>query len=177
MSLFLIYFEIGKPVTMASPPPPIEHFPVNVALKGRRGPPRPALALTDGGSSAAFLAFGDRVLARAGTALRVTLVHFLRERLALGAHPHLIFLWFDGLVESALIDIDNKIHVPLARLDVTLESVAPSELIEIIGKDEGQVSGDGHGGRTSNPAAHRAISSNSLPHRHHPQGHPHHAHA
>jgi hypothetical protein len=131
MSLFLIYFDVGKPVPPSSPPAGMSTIPMTVRFKGRAGPARQAFALTDGVSSGRFLRFGNKMADREGEALRRTLADWLKHRLNAGAHPHIIFIWFDGPLQSATIDIDAKVSIPLSRLSEKLKEAVRDEVIEI----------------------------------------------
>lgn len=136
MSLFLIYFEVGEPVPPSPVPARLQHLPVSVTFKGRSGPARPGLVLTDGGSSAAFLAFGNKGVAREGEALRAGLIQFVRQRLEMGAHPHFVFHWVAGSVKTASVDIENLARVPILGMEDKLRALAgvaitdSSEVIE-----------------------------------------------
>lgn len=145
MSLFLIYFELGKPVPPSPVPAPLQHFPVAVTIKGRSGPARAGLALTDGGSSAAFLAFGNKGLARKGDAVRCGLVQFVQRRLDMGAQPHFVFHWVEGSAKAVSVDTENVAHVAVTGIEDTLRALAgvpiadaPAVVYAIVGPDDGK---------------------------------------
>jgi len=95
------------------------------------------MLLTDGMASDRFLVYGNHAVAREGERLRGILLKFLKERLAAGARPHLIFLWLSGGLPEAIVDGGHAVRVPIRMLDEKLRSMArfpimdSSELIEV----------------------------------------------
>jgi len=128
MSLFLIYFEIGKPIPL-SRPENLEHRDVRVAFDGRRGPARAGMALC---SSERFKRFGARVADREGDEMRRALFVFLRHRLVLGAHPHLAFVWCDGPLASVTVNVDAKVPLRLDDLEGWLREAEPAAVCEVM---------------------------------------------
>jgi len=138
MSLFLFYFEIGKPVPPSVVPLGLWHTPVAISFRGRAGPPREGLALTTSSqSSERLLAFGDGSHSHEGEIARSALFQFLERRLDAGARPHLVFLWMRGSIDTATVDLAEVVRVPLCALDVKLRALRKvkfmdsSEIIEV----------------------------------------------
>jgi hypothetical protein len=147
MSLFLIYFEMGKPVPPSPVPAALWPVPITITLRGRSGPPREGTVLTYGGSSEAFVAF-ERGYKQEGKMLRKSLFEFVRQRLEVRAHPHLVFNWLGGRIETISVDINTVVRVPASKLEQRLRTlegfpiVDSSEVMEVVpdgpGDDEDQ---------------------------------------
>jgi hypothetical protein len=102
-----------------------------VEIKGK-AKPRTAITITDGIASDHFLRFGKKVADRQGAVLRQSLFDFLGQRLAMGAHPFIVFIVFHGLVETARVDMKFKSQVSMSDLDEAFKRLLPDELIEVV---------------------------------------------
>ena len=138
MSLFLLYFEVGRPVPASPVPAALVAVPVTVTFAGRTGPARLAVALTDGLASDHFQQVGSTVAARRGEALRAALTGYAHERLALGARPHLVFLIVEGVLRSCVVDFDHRREVPLAELETALSALARGQVLEVLAEAPGE---------------------------------------
>lgn len=140
MSLFLVYFEIGKPVSPPSPlPRPLVQMPMVVVFNDRAGPSRPAMAITDGVASDHFLRYGNKVAARRGAELRQRLFEFIKQRLAQGARPHLVFLVIQGVLKEAKVNLDSKGQVVLDDLEAAFAHIKSGRIIEVVSSQSGAV--------------------------------------
>ena len=133
LSLFLLYFEVGRPVPPTAFPSTLVATPISLRFQGRVGPARSAVTLTDGLASDHFQQSGSTVAARRGEALRGALDSYLRERLAHGARPHVVFTIFHGSVEAAEVDFDHRREVPIAEVAETLVTLARDQVVEVTG--------------------------------------------
>ena len=136
MSLFLIYFEVGRPIPASPIPAALVAVPVTVTFTGHTGPARPALALTDGLASDHFQQVGSTVAARRGATLREALTSYVHERLALGARPHLVFLIVEGVLGSCTVDFEHRSEVILTELETTLRTLSREQVIEVLDASE-----------------------------------------
>lgn len=132
MSLFLLYFEVGQPIPASQVPAALVAVPVTVAFAGRTGPTRSAVALTDGLASDHFQRVGSTVAARRGVVLREALMDYARERLALGARPHLVFLIVEGALRSCVVDFEHRKKVLLTDLETALCALAQEQVVEVV---------------------------------------------
>ena len=142
MSLFLAYFETGRPVAPSPLPQGLYAYPFVVRFKGSVNRARQAMML-NGMAASDFLSYGSHSIALEGEKVRGLLRRFLTERLTTGAYPHFVFLWIGGRLEDgATIDGDHVVRLPIRMLDEKLRAMArfpivdSSEVVEVIADTE-----------------------------------------
>ncbi len=132
MSLFAIYFEVGKPVPTCAVSTPLVAHPMRVRLNNKSARSRAGLALSDGVSAGAIRCVGNKAVARHGAQLRDALARYLMQRLKQGASPHLVLLTFSALVEEAVVNYDSTIDVSADNVADMLPTVAEGQVVRVL---------------------------------------------
>ncbi|UQA57462.1 hypothetical protein [Polyangium aurulentum] len=132
MSLFLVYFETGKPIPPMSVQAPLVQHAIVVEFSGRSKSPNLAFTVTDGVSSERLLRQGNKLADRLGQELRQALIGFVRMRLASGARPALMFDSFDGPVHKVHVDWSKRMQVSAKDLERKIIGMRPREVVEVL---------------------------------------------
>lgn len=131
-------FEIGKPVAPSPLPKRLLAHPVVVRPYGPQSRPRFGLAVSDGVSADRMRLTGKKSIARDGERQRKDLLSYLSQRCAAGARPCFAFVFFEGMVEEAILDASCPIRIGeqdfssrLVNLSIgTVAEFFPTELDE-----------------------------------------------
>lgn len=133
MSLFLIYFEIGKPIDRHDTPHDLIEFPVKIRNADRISvPARKGVAITDGVASDRFKQYGKHVAGREGSVLRDALFEYIVQRVKAGATPCLSFCFVEGELGTVDLPIDKKQRIYVADLPEIFPELGVNQVVEII---------------------------------------------